>query len=141
MEKNYKVRICFGDGKPVETALIAKSGIAAQDQVMQKYPGARSVHILSAEIIAPPPPKPKKPVEVPIQRPDLVVESKPSALFTDLTVDDVRQYIVKDNDHKAKLLRSVIEMKREGLSHRKIAATLGIGSTTVGTWLKQCGPL
>lgn len=46
MEKVYQVRIAFGDGRPLNTEVKAKSGAAAWDLIKKEHPSARSMHIL-----------------------------------------------------------------------------------------------
>lgn len=138
--KTFKVQISFGDGKPVETTIKAKSGILAHDLALAQNPGARSVRILSVVAVEEetrPAPVVKKRV-VPIQRPDLVVETpedelKPHPLFTDLTFKQVRNYEALDKQYKMKVCW---ELYYQGHSQKHIAELLGVGKTTVGTWLK-----
>lgn len=78
MEKTYKVRIGFGDGKPIEVELTSKTGALACEKASKEYPCAKSVHLLG--IVG------DEPIvedyQIPIQRPDLVVsEDKPHPLF------------------------------------------------------------
>lgn len=76
MEKTYRFRIGFGDGKPIEIELLAKSGYLAWEQIRKDHPYAKSIHILGRR---------KSDVdEIPIQRLDLVVpDKKPHPLFCD----------------------------------------------------------
>jgi DNA-directed RNA polymerase specialized sigma24 family protein len=137
MEKIYKVRICFGDGKPVETSITAKGGIEAQDKAIKAHPGARTVHILGATEV-----EQKKEVVSkgsPAKPPPPVIEDEPHPLFTDVSKEEVKRYVNKDKLHRLKQVQSAVELRSKGLTHRQIAASLGIGSTTVGTWLKQYG--
>lgn len=152
MEKLYKIRICFGNGQPLETNIKAKNGIAAQDQAVKAHPGARSVHVLSATPIKPKkPPAPKKtppkpaavkPVAPKPLTPNLssiIIEDEYHPLFTDVSMEEVKQYVNKDRLHKLQQVQLAVELRGKGLTHRQIAASLGIGSTTVGNWLKQHG--
>lgn len=78
MEKTYRVRIAFGDGKPIETELTAKSGSSACEKAGKEYPCAKSIHLLG--IVGKK--DPAEDHEIPIQRPDLVVAtSNPHPLF------------------------------------------------------------
>jgi hypothetical protein len=135
MEKIYNVRICFGDGKPLETVIKAKSGINAQDKAIKDHPGARNVHILSVKQVE----KQEQPKQAPAEFIAPVVDDKLHPLFTDVTHEQVKRYINKDKLHRMNQIQSAIELKKNGVAHRRIAALLGVGSTTVGTWLKQYG--
>lgn len=138
MDNIYKVRICFGDGKPLETDIKAKSGIKALDEANKTYPGARNVHVLSVKQDKP---KQQPKIELTSVKPAApVVDESIHPLFTDVTYDDVKRYINRDKLHRMKLIQSAIELKKKGLTHRRIAASLGVGLTTVGTWLKQYSP-
>lgn len=138
MIKIYKVRISFGNGAPVESTIEAKTGQQAQDLALRKNPGARSVYVLGVDSVKEEPPPP-----IPIQRPDLVVapaEDKPHPLFTDTTTGQVKRLLKQAELHKLRQVESVLTMRKQGLSYQKIARELGVGKTTVGTWLKQYGP-
>jgi hypothetical protein len=138
MIKVYSVRISFGNGAPVEATVEAKNGQQAQDLAMKKNPGARSVYVLGVESVKEEPPPP-----IPVQRPDLVVEppeEKIHPLFTDVTTGQVKRLLSQAELHKHRQVESVLKMRRQGLSHQKIAREVGVGKTTVGTWIKQYGP-
>lgn len=69
MEKSYRVCIAFGDGRPINTQIKAKSGAAACDLIKKQHPCAKAIHVLglvdsSVE------------EEIPIQRPDPVVKER-----------------------------------------------------------------
>jgi hypothetical protein len=69
MEKTYKFRLAFGDGKPIEVQMKARSGALAWELVRKDHPCAKGIHILGVlddqkESLD----------EIPIQRPDLVVK-------------------------------------------------------------------
>lgn len=78
MEKTYRLRIAFGDGKPIEIELAAKSGASACEKAGKEHPCAKSIHLLrvvSKENLV-------EDHKIPIQRPDLVVAaSNPHPLF------------------------------------------------------------
>lgn len=145
MIKAYKLRVSYGDGKPIEATINAKNGQAAQDAAIKQFPGVRSVYVLGVETL----PEPEPPPELPIQRPDLVVQPKakprvdprrqPHPLFTDVTRGEVSDMIAKSDVHRYKQIQHVITLYGKGLTHRQIAAQIGVGRTTVGTWLKQYG--
>jgi transcriptional regulator with PAS, ATPase and Fis domain len=138
MIKVYKVRISFGNGAPTESTVEAKNGQQAQDVALKQNPGARSVYVLGVDSVKEEPPPP-----IPIQRPDLVVkqkEEKTHPLFTDTTVGQVKRLMAQAELHKHRQVEKALKMRSQGLSHQKIAKELGIGKTTVGTWLKQYGP-
>jgi hypothetical protein len=134
MEKIYKLRICFGDGKPVETSITAKNGIAAQDQAIKSHPGARNIHVLSATEIE------KKEEVISRVSPRPVIEEKPHPLFSDVSKAEIDQYLNKDSLHRFKQIQSAIKLRSKGLTHRQIAASLGVGPTTISSWFKQYGP-
>jgi hypothetical protein len=46
MENTYKLKIGFGDGKPIEIEVEAKSGYLAYEKVGKDYPSAKSIHLL-----------------------------------------------------------------------------------------------
>ena len=135
--KTYKILISFGDGKPVESTVEATNGILAQDKALAAHPGARSIRILG--VISQKVEKPA--VKIPIQRPDLVVrrreENTIHPLFTDVTVAAVKRFEEKDKRQK---MEECFNLYRAGLSHKVIAGQLGIGKTTVGSWIKQMRP-
>jgi DNA-binding transcriptional regulator YiaG len=138
MIKIYNVRISYGNGNPIESTIEAKNGQQAQDLAMKLNPGARSVYVLGIDSVKEEPPPP-----IPVQRPDLVVaakEDKVHPLFSDATTGQVKRLLSQAELHKHRQVENVLKMKRQGLSHQKIARELGIGKTTVGTWLKQYGP-
>lgn len=115
MRKTYKVRIAFGDGKPVDDVITAKNGIEANDLAMGKHPGARAVHVLGlAE--------------------DQLVDVHP---FFSSSAKSTTKYL--EEDEAERKLRHCLELRSLGNTHNQIAETLGIGKTTVGRWIKQYG--
>jgi hypothetical protein len=44
--KTYKAIVSFGDGKPFESAIEAKTGATAHDIGFSLHPGARSIQIV-----------------------------------------------------------------------------------------------
>jgi len=135
MIKTYKILVSYGDGKPVESTVEAQNGILAQDKALAANPGARSIRILGVISERAEPPKPRR--QIPILRPDLVVKQKEDPihpLFTDVTVSTVKKFEQKDKEQK---MQECVRLYENGLSHKAIAQELGVGKTTVGTWLKQ----
>jgi hypothetical protein len=128
-KKNYKVCISFGDGLPKTTEVAAKNGIEAIDTAKSLHPGARNIHILG---LSDKQPEVKHPlfdgkVQAPIAptAPDVPMELLlPSSLIFENREDQIE---------------CCLRLRSEGLTHRAIASTLGIGSTTVSRWIKQYG--
>jgi len=130
--KTYKILVSFGDGKPVESTIEAQNGILAQDKALAANPGARSIRILG--VVSERVERPR--VQIPSLRPDLVVKPKEDPvhpLFMDVTVSTVKKLEHQDREQKIKECR---RLHQRGLSHKAIAAELGVGKTTVGSWLK-----
>lgn len=132
--KTYKILVSFGDGKPVESTVEATNGILAQDKALAANPGARSIRIVG--VVSQ---RVEKPLfRIPIQRPDLVVKQREEnivhPLFTDVSVATVKRFEEKDRRQK---MEECFNLYRSGLSHKAIAGQLGIGKTTVGSWIKQ----
>jgi hypothetical protein len=131
--KTYKILVSFGDGKPVESTIEAQNGILAQDKALAAHPGARSIRVVG--VVSQRVEQPK--VKIPILRPDLVVKPNADAaihpLFTDVTVGAVKKFEIKDKEQK---MKECLHLYNNGLSHKAIAKQLGVGKTTVGTWLK-----
>jgi hypothetical protein len=115
MRKTYKVRIAFGDGKPVEDEITAKNGLDASDLAKVKHPGARVVHILGlAE--------------------DQLADDHPFFSTPSATVN-----VYQDEEDAERKLRWCLELRSQGNTHSQIAGILGVGKTTVGRWIKQYG--
>lgn len=134
--KTYKILVSFGDGKPVESTIEAQNGILAQDKALAANPGARSIRILG--VVSERVERPR--VQIPSLRPDLVVKPKEDSvhpLFTDVTVSTVKKLEHQDREQKIKECK---RMHQRGLSHKAIASELGVGKTTVGSWLKLMQP-
>ena len=127
MEKTYSVLLQFGDGNPVTSKVRAKNGIEAQDKAFLTYPCARSVHITGVLEIHRPP--------IPVRKPAL---PKEPSLFTDITPAEVRDYVSRSP--AAERLTACQQLRSQGLSYRTIAKQLGMGETTVRTWLKNTLP-
>ena len=128
MIKTYKILVSFGDGRPKQSTIEAKSGQLAQDLAFSMHPGARSVSILGIESVREEP----KP-QLPAPKPEPVVHP----LFTDVTVDQVESFINADKKQK---IAECLKLRRQGKSHGSIAIILNVGKTTVGSWIKQYGP-
>lgn len=115
--KTFRVRVCRGDGKPVEAEIEARDGLAAQDLARAKFPGARLVHILgyAAEprpIIDPRPKVRHKPVPPPVAMP---MEEDPN------TPEEVRE---------------CLRLHQKGVGRFAIASQLGVDKPTVDSWLR-----
>lgn len=132
--KTYKIIVSFGDGKPVESTIEARNGILAQDLALVAHPGARSIRVVG--VVSERFEKPV--VEIPIQRPDLVVhhqeEEKLHPLFTDTSFTQIKRL---EEQHKLRQMEECFNLHRSGLSHKNIAGQLGIGKTTVGRWIRE----
>ena len=113
-KKNYRVCISFGDGKPVTTEIIAKSGQEAISLAHSLHPGSRSVHFLGIT--------------------DAKVEQVHPFFVEPLNEDPEPIDYVKDQQ-----VSHCVQMRSEGKTHAEIAGFLGVGKTTVGRWLKQYG--
>jgi len=114
IKKTYKVCISFGDGKPVNAEITAKTGYEAINLAYSLHPGSRNVHILKTA---------EAPIEEihPFFAPPVVKKLPLSDGIRDQQVD------------------LCIRMRTEGKTHDAIAGLLGVGKTTVGRWLKQYG--
>lgn len=132
MEKHYKFRISFGDGKPVEDVVAAKNGVAAQELASRLYPNARNIYLLgsvNADVIEE---QASMVEEEPIPVWSAPASVKPHPLFSD---DETPAPAPKE---KASI-DYCIRMRRAGHTHKAIAGQLGISPTTVGRWIKQYG--
>lgn len=116
--KTFKVRVCLGNGKPVETSIKAANGPEAMDKAKVEHPGALQVHVLGYAA----PPK-------------VVTPAKPKAKPT----PPPPPVIFDDNSNIPLDVRDCLRMHKLGLSLRAIAAQLNIGKTTVSNWLKLYG--
>lgn len=114
IRKNYKVCIAFGDGQPITTVVAARSGVEAIDTAQALHPGARNVHVLGTTD-----------TPAPVLHP--LWDEDP------LPVEDPSVYV------KQRQIDLCIQMRKEGKTHRAIAGQLGVGKTTVSSWLKQYG--
>jgi hypothetical protein len=121
--KTYNAIISFGDGRPFETTIEAKTGQEAQDAGFRAHPGARVVRIVSvfSEQLPPPPPKP---APHPFFSEVAVITSKPRG--------DARS-----GPGQRALIAKAITMRQHGMSHYKIAKDLDIGRTTLRRWLSD----
>lgn len=138
MIKVYRVRISFGNGTPTESTVEARNGQQAQDVALKQNPGARSVYVLGIDSVKEEPPPP-----IPIQRPDLIAkqhEEKVHPFFTDTTIGQVKRMLAQSELHKHRQVEKALKLRLQGMTHQKIAKELGVGKTTIGTWLKQYGP-
>lgn len=118
INRNYKVCVSFGDGKPVSTVVTARNGIEAIDKAKSLHPGSRNVHILGLSD------EQQSAVSHPFfDAPPVYQEQK----------EDPASYI------KERQVQICLKMRAEGKTHKAIAGYLGVGKTTVGSWLKQYG--
>ena len=125
MEKTYSILIQYGDGNPVASKIRAKDGIDAQDKAIVAHPGARSIRVTGVlEVHLPKAPK--------LPRPKAQVKEHP--LFTDVDEGCIGNYI-KRSPQETKL-EICQQLRRDGLTYKAIAKQLGMGETTVRTWLK-----
>jgi len=129
MEKTYSILIQFGDGKPVASKIRAKDGVDAQDKALRLNPGARSIRITGV-------------LEVHLSKLKLLPKPKLKAavhpLFTDADDAVVKDYI-RNTSSDAKL-QICHQLRKDGLTYKAIARQLGIGETTVRTWIKNTLP-
>ena len=111
--KCYRALISFGDGKPLKTILMAKSGAAAQDQGFKSYPGALTVYVYGAITTQ----------DGGETTPDM------SALQQSPANHPLFGFQKQDK------ISLAIQLRREGLSYSQIAEKVGAGKTTVRTWM------
>lgn len=122
MDKQYHLRISFGDGKPVDDVVIAKNGLIAQDIAFQRHPGARTIHLLCRVDAT---------TAIDDDKEDeLVPQTTPHPLFTD---DD------ESTPTQEEQILQCVHLRKQGKTHKLIANSLGVSTTTVGRWLKQYG--
>jgi len=125
MEKTYSILIQYGDGNPVASKIRAKDGIDAQDKAIAAYPGARSIRVTGVlEVHLPKLPK--------LPKPKAQVKQHP--LFTDVDEGCIGNYI-KHSPQETKL-EICQQLRKDGLTYKAIAKQLGMGETTVRSWLK-----
>ena len=129
IKKSYRVCVARGDGRPFHTEVEAKNGIEAIDIAQTLHPGARNIHILG---LSDNQPEVKHPLfdeweQAPIAPTSADVPAElllPSSLLFENRDDQIE---------------CCLRLRSEGLTHRAIASTLGIGSTTVSRWIKEYG--
>jgi len=127
--KTYKVIVSFGDGKPFETTIAAKNGIAAQDVGFKSHPGARQIRVVGvlAEELPPPPPK----VEHPLFSEPYFLEPEPKPEPIQLTRSRKGPKLVK----RESMIEEAIKLRKGGWSYLAIARELDVGKTTVRQWM------
>ena len=127
--KTYKVIVSFGDGKPFETTIEAKNGIAAQDVGFKSHPGARQIRIVGvlAEELPPPPPK----VAHPLFSEPYFLEPEPKPEPIQLTRSRKGPKLVK----RESMIEEAIKLRKGGWSYLAIARELDVGKTTVRQWM------
>lgn len=118
IKRNYKVCVSFGDGKPVSTVVAARGGIEAIDKAKSLHPGCRNVYMLGLS----------EDQELAVSHPFF---DDPFAFKEQK--EDPASYI------KDRQVQLCLKMRAEGKTHQAIAGHLGVGKTTVGSWLKQYG--
>lgn len=123
--KTYKAIVAFGDGNPLETTIKAKNGLEAQDVGFRTHPGARQIRIVG--VIAE-------------EKPELIIQQKVPVhpLFGAPEQEYIKPQFKTNfgtHPHKDRLLEEAIKLRKLGLSYSKIASQLGVGKTTVRTWL------
>jgi hypothetical protein len=121
--KTYKAVVSFGDGKPKETLVTAKNGAEASDLLLFTNPGARNVYILGAAFNST---QPTKVVECSVKRPT-------SSLSTFKTL--------KNSLNKQRLIKEVIECKRNGASYAEIAVKFNVNQGTARNWVSNANKL
>jgi hypothetical protein len=117
MRKTYKVRVAFGDGKPVEATITAKNGLEACDLARVEHPGARNVHLLGLAT-------------------NQLEDVHPFFSSSSSTTTVIH---TREEEECERKLRWCLELRTQGKTHLQIAQLLGIGKTTVGRWIKQYG--
>jgi hypothetical protein len=127
--KTYKVIVSFGDGKPLETTIDAKNGIAAQDLGFRSHPGARQIRIVGvlAEELPPPPPE----VEHPLFSEPYFLEPTPKREPVQLTRSRKGPKLMK----RESLIEEAVKLREGGWSYLAIARELDVGKTTVRQWM------
>jgi len=128
-KKNYRVCIARGDGRPFHTEVTAKNGIEAIDVAHSLHPTARTVHILG---LSDKQPKVEHALFDERQQPPLAPTNVKGP--ADFLLSSSLHFENRDDQ-----IECCLRLRSEGLTHRAIASTLGIGSTTVSRWIKQYG--
>lgn len=116
--KTYKIRAAMGDGRPVDDTITAKNGTEAHDLARVKHPAARAIYVLglAEEQLAMDHPFFSKEEEI-----------EPFTIFK------------AEESERDRKIRWCVELRNQGKSHRSIAGVIGVGATTVRSWLKQYG--
>lgn len=129
MKKNYRICVARGDGRPLHTEVTAKNGIEAIDLAQSLHPGARNIHILG---LSDKQPEVKHPL----------FDEKVQAPIAPTASDVPMELLLPSSllfENREDQIECCLRLRSEGLTHRAIASTLGIGSTTVSRWIKQYG--
>ena len=121
--KTYKAIVSFGDGKPFESAIEAKTGPDAQDAGFRSYPGARQIRIIG--VISED--EPQVPIHQLMYSHPLFGEPLPA---TTRSRTCFRSHAYRDN-----LVDEAIKLRNRGISYSKIASQLEVGKTTVRKWM------
>ena len=122
--KTYKAIVSFGDGKPFEAAIEAKTGAAAQDLGFKLHPGARTVQIVG--VLKEDLPSPRR-VEHPLFSEPVMLP--PKQLLT------TRLFPTISDSMRDEKVAHAIKLRNKGLSYSKIASEVGAGITTVRKWM------
>ena len=128
--KTYNLVVSFGDGRPQKASVIAKNGLDAQDKGFKAFPGARGVSVVgSVDNLG---------NAFPLT--SIAAKTKEQhSLETAFTINSLaRQKVCLPGStftNKNELLAQAIELRKHGLSYKKIALQLDVGTTTVRRWL------
>ena len=122
--KTYKAIVSFGDGKPFESTIEAKTGATAHDMGFRLHPGARSIQIVG--VLKEELPAPRQLIH---------------PLFSDPVMEPPRQLLttrlfpaISDSVRDEKIAHA-IKLRNRGLSYSRIAAEVDAGITTVRKWM------
>ncbi len=129
MKKSYRVCVACGDGRPVHTEVEAKNGAEAIDIAQSLHPSARNIHILGLSDKQPS-------VNHPLFDEREQAPIAPTAANVPMELLLPASLLFENRDDQ---IECCLRLRSEGLTHRAIATTLGIGSTTVSRWIKQYG--
>jgi DNA-binding NarL/FixJ family response regulator len=110
----YEVCIAFGDGKPIKRDIEAETGLQAVTAAFNQFPGSRAVHLLKSK-----------------GSPDTQACSsgEQASLYAPSTLVGC--------SIREQLLSKAVNLRSKGWSYSAIAKQLGMGKTTVRTWLTK----
>ena len=121
--KTYKAVVSFGDGKPKETFITAKQGAEASDLLLLTHPGARIVYVLGSAFNSVQSPETVKPV---------VIQRNNSSL----TFNSTKRVVSRQ-----RLIKEVIECKRNGASYEEISRKFNVNKGTARNWVSNANKL